>query len=188
MRTPIRLAAVLTALAAALVTAPAASASPTSLWQLTDLAAQRIQIADRVAAAKYGTTAPIDDPVREKQIYDSVAAQAPGLRLTPEDAVRFFRAQIESNKVVQRGLYAHWDANPSEAPTTRPDLAQIRPKIDKINAGMLTELSETLRIRTSHTCPTRQLVATKVATVTHRFDALHTRALHGATAATCLPA
>ena len=97
---------------------------PLALWRLTDLAAQRVAIADQVAAAKYGTPSPIDDPAREQQIYDSVSAQAPALGLDPADAVRFFRAQIEANKLVQRGWYARWDAHPSEVPTTRPDLAR----------------------------------------------------------------
>lgn len=164
-----------------------ASASAPGLWRLTDLAAQRVAIADQVAAAKYGTPSPIDDPAREQQIYDSVSAQAPGLGLDPADAVRFFRAQIEANKLVQRGLYARWDAHPAEAPTTRPDLGQIRPVIDRVNASLLTELAATLGVRASRSCPTRQLVATGLAEVVHRFDALHARALGEATSATCLP-
>ncbi len=164
-----------------------ASASAPGLWRLTDLAAQRVAIADQVAAAKYGTPSPIDDPVREQQIYDSVSAQAPALGLDPADAVRFFRAQIEANKLVQRGWYARWDAHPSEVPTTRPDLSQIRPVIDGLNKGLLTELASTLPLRESRACPARQLVAAGFADVVHRFDALHTRALAEATSATCLP-
>lgn len=163
-----------------------ASVSGSSLWRLTDLAAQRVRIADQVAAAKYGTPSPIDDPAREQQIYDSVSAQAPALGLDPADAVRFFHAQIEANKVVQRGLYAWWNAHPSSAPTTRPDLGQIRPVIDRLNAGLLTELAATLPARSARSCPTRRLVATGVADVVHHFDALHARALAEATSATCL--
>jgi chorismate mutase len=170
---------------AALLAAVPASAAP-SLWHLTDLAAQRVRIADQVAAAKYGTPSPIDDPVREQQIYDTVAARAPGLGLDPADAVRFFRAQIEANKVVQRGLYARWDTHPSEVPATRPDLGEIRPVIDRLNTGLLTELAAALPARTARSCPQRQLLATGVADVVHHFDALHARALGNAVAATCL--
>ncbi|MGW4528490.1 gamma subclass chorismate mutase AroQ [Amycolatopsis sp. NPDC004378] len=168
-----------------LATVPASASPPASLWHLTDLAAQRVRIADQVAAAKYGTPAPIDDPVREQQIYDSVSAQAPGLGLDPADAVRFFRAQIEANKLVQRGLYARWDAHPSEVPATRPDLSRLRPVIDKLNAGLLTELAATLRARLSRSCPVHQLVAAGLADVVHHFDVLHVRALREATSATC---
>ncbi|MEV7041316.1 chorismate mutase [Amycolatopsis sp. NPDC051061] len=182
-----RVLAVLFAVVSGLVLASVpASASSSSLWQLTDLAAQRVAIADRVAAAKYGTPSPIDDPVREQQIYDSVAARAPGLGLDPADAVRFFHAQIEANKVVQRGLYARWDAHPSEAPATRPDLGEIRPVIDRLNTGLLTELASTASLRKARSCPARQLVAAGVADVVHRFDVLHARALGEATSATCI--
>jgi chorismate mutase len=185
-----RVLAVLFAVVAALLSATAtatASASGTSLWRLTDLAAQRVRIADQVAAAKYGTPSPIDDPAREQQIYDSVAARAPQLGLAPADAVRFFRAQIEANKLVQRGLYARWDEHPSSAPATRPDLGQIRPVIDRLNTGLLTELAATLPARSAHSCPAHQLVAAGVADVVHHFDVLHARALGEATSATCAP-
>lgn len=173
------------ALAASALFATPASASGPSLWPLTDLAAQRVAIADQVAAAKYGTPSPIDDPVREQQIYDSVAARAPQLGLDPAAAVRFFRAQIEANKLVQRGLYARWDAHPAQAPTTRPDLGQIRPVIDRLNTGLLTELAATTSLRAARSCPVAQLVTAGVADVVHRFDALHVRALGEATSATC---
>ncbi|WP_206797268.1 chorismate mutase [Amycolatopsis sp. MtRt-6] len=172
-------------LAASLVGSVPASASSPTLWRLTDLAAQRVAIADQVAAAKYGTPSPIDDPAREQQIYDSVAARAPGLGLDPADAVRFFRAQIEANKLVQRGLYARWDAHPDQAPTTRPDLGQIRPVIDGLNTSLLTELAATTSVRAARSCPVRQLVTADVVDLRHRFDALHARALGEATSATC---
>jgi chorismate mutase len=181
------LATLVVVLTAFLLAAVPASAAPPSLWWLTDLAAQRVRIADQVAAAKYGTPSPIDDPVREQQIYDSVAARAPELGLEPADAVRFFRAQIEANKVVQRGLYARWDAHPSEVPATRPDLGEIRPVIDRLNTGLLTELAATLPVRTARSCPARRLVAAGVADVVHHFDALHARALGEAMSATCTP-
>ncbi|RSM37234.1 chorismate mutase [Amycolatopsis balhimycina DSM 5908] len=173
---------------------PASASSPSfsspsfsspSLWRLTDLAAQRVRIADQVAAAKYGTPSPIDDPAREQQIYDSVAARAPQLGLDPADAVRFFHAQIEANKVVQRGLYARWDAHPAEAPTTRPGLGQIRPVIDGLNTSLLTELAATIPVRAARSCPAHQLVSAAFADVVHHFDALHAHALGEATSATC---
>ncbi|MGW4064426.1 chorismate mutase [Amycolatopsis sp. NPDC004747] len=186
MRLRSLLVTVTAALAASfLFAAPASASGSSSLWRLTDLAAQRVAIADQVAAAKYGTSSPIDDPVRERQIYDSVASRAPGLGLDPAEAVRFFRAQIEANKLVQRGLYARWDAHPAEAPSTRPDLGQLRPVIDGLNTGLLTELAATGPARAARSCPVRQLVTANVVDLLHRFDALHARALGEATSATC---
>lgn len=174
------------AVCAVLMGATPATAS-TSLWQLTDLAAQRVQIADKVAAAKFGTSSPIDDPVREQQIYDSVSAQAPALGLDPADAVRFFKAQVEANKVVQRGLYARWTAHPGEAPMTRPDLAtEVRPEIDRLNSSLLAELAETRSLRSSISCGWQQPVAARLVDIVRELDTLHARALDAAVAVTCL--
>ena len=187
MRVRSWVAAFVVALSGVLLSSVPASAAP-SLWRLTDLAAQRVQIADKVAAAKYGTPSPIDDPAREQQIYDRVAAQAPALGLDPADAVAFFRAQIEANKLVQRGLYARWDAHPDEVPTTRPDLAtEVRPVIDRLNTELLSELAATLPTRQKRSCPVKQLVTAKLVDVFRQFDALHEQALSEAVSATCLP-
>lgn len=55
--------------------APAVAADRHTLVPLVDLAAQRVLVGDKVAAAKFGTDQPIDDPAREQQILDSVAAR-----------------------------------------------------------------------------------------------------------------
>jgi len=52
------------------------------LSDLVALAAQRIGTGDVVAAAKFGTPQAIDDPAREKQELDAVAAESPGLGST----------------------------------------------------------------------------------------------------------
>ncbi|WP_374205183.1 chorismate mutase [Streptomyces sp. TRM72054] len=72
---------------------PAASApsAANGLTPLTDLLADRLLIADKVAAAKYGTDRPIDDPAREQKILDDVAARAVGLGLDPHAVVAYPR-------------------------------------------------------------------------------------------------
>ncbi|WP_091299267.1 chorismate mutase [Amycolatopsis xylanica] len=173
-------------LAVAAMPAAAATPSSSSLWPLTDLAAQRVQIADKVAAAKFGTTQPIDDPVREQQILNDVAAKAAGLGLDPATTVRFFRDQIEANKVVQRGLYARWTAHPEEQPTVRPDLAtEVRPIIDRLNAGLLDQFAATVAVRASHTCDLRLVITTRVVDLRRHLDRLHQRALVEAVQSVC---
>lgn len=177
---------VLCAASLLLVLLPApASASP-GLWQLTDLAAQRVQIADKVAAAKFGTPSPIDDPVREQQILDSVAAKAPGLGLDAAGAVRFFRDQIEANKVVQRGLYARWTEHPATRPPGRPDLGtEVRPVIDRLNAGLLTELAATLDARARRSCDVRLAVTVRLTDARRGLDPLHSGALSESVRSAC---
>ncbi|MFK3979247.1 gamma subclass chorismate mutase AroQ [Micromonospora sp. NPDC050397] len=111
---------------------------------LADLAVRRLLLADQVAAAKFLTGQPVDDPVREREILDEVVAAARDIGLDPTVGMRFFRDQIEANKVVQRGLHARWRAQPSYGPHEQPDLARdVRPELDRITASMLRELLAT---------------------------------------------
>jgi chorismate mutase len=149
------------------------------LGPLTDLAVRRILLGDKVAAAKFGTGLPIDDPVREQQVLDQVAAQSTAMGLPPEVSVRFFQAQIEANKIVQRGLFRYWASNPAQRPTKRPDLAtEVRPQLDRITAEILRQLRATLEIRRpSVECGVWQLEAKLSADIVNRLDKLHRNAV-----------
>jgi len=154
------------------------AAAHESLWPLTDLAASRVQIADKVAAAKFGTGQPIEDPVREQQILDTLVAKSVTLGLDPAATRRFFRAQIEANKVVQRGLFARWTVHPEDQPTTRPDLAtEVRPVLDQIDAGLLAQLAATPSARAGRGCDVLLAVAVHVIGWQRQLDVLHEQAL-----------
>ncbi|MDR7325837.1 MULTISPECIES: gamma subclass chorismate mutase AroQ [Catenuloplanes] len=186
-----RLASVCTVAVAGLVTsalpAQAASVPAGGLTALVGLSAERILLADKVAAAKFGTTAPIEDPVREQQVLDQAAALAVQAGIDPVDTVEFFRAQIESSKVVQRGLFDLWTRRPELAPTERPDLAtEVRPELDRITVQFIGELaaSESLRGPTPR-CVVSLVVAGTKAERQYRLDRLHERALRGAVTPVC---
>jgi chorismate mutase len=166
----------------------AASLTPTGpLGELTGLAAQRVRVADLVAAAKFGTTQPIDDPAREQVVLDGVRTRSAELGLDPENAVRFFRAQIEANKLVQRGLYARWTAHPEEVPRHRPDLGtEVRPVLDRLTTDILAELVDTAPVRRpSLRCEVHATLAERSAVVLHRLDRLHEDALAEAMRTIC---
>lgn len=171
--------------------APAAPASATAvrasgLGSLTELFAERLLLADKVAAAKYGTESPIDDPVRERQILDDVAARAAGLGLDPDSVTAVFRDQIEANKLVQRGLYARWDAHPDERPTERPDLAkEVRPALDLITTRLLAALQKTVPVRADASCGPRLYAAATLSAYGHRLDVLHLKGLGRALPSVC---
>ncbi|MGK5693949.1 chorismate mutase [Streptomyces sp. URMC 128] len=159
------------------------------LSSVTELIAQRLLLADKVAAAKYGTDTPIDDPEREARILDDVRARAAGLGLDPDAVAAVFRDQIEANKLVQRGLYAHWDAHPAERPTERPDLAkEVRPALDRITTRLLAALDDTERARTLPSCGRRLAAAAGWSAYTHRLDTLHLKALGRALPSVCAAA
>jgi chorismate mutase len=183
----VRALAGLVVLAALLVAPQAAAASPReSLSGLASVSADRVLVADLVAAAKFGTTSPIDDPVREQTLLDTAAARSVQMGLDPEVSQRIFRDQIEANKVVQRGLFARWTAHPDEAPAVKPDLAtEVRPKLDLITGRLLEQIRDTRVVRSSPAC-TGRLVAAVVRTDVQRgLDPLHRRALERAVESVC---
>ena len=147
-----------------------------ALGPLTSLAVQRILLGDKVAAAKFGTDQPIDDPLRERQELDAVAALASREGVDPDASVRFFRAQIEANKVVQRGLYALWTEHPELRPGERPDLGEVRPELDHLTEEIMRQLKATRDVRAAG-CREALLDAKLSAEIRFRLDALHRAAL-----------
>ncbi|MFB7560465.1 chorismate mutase [Streptomyces brevispora] len=160
--------------------APASTATEQTtlpLHSIAALSAECITTADLVAAAKWGTGSPIDDPTREQQVLDAVAAQAQQLGADPDEVRQVFRDQIEANKIVQRGLYQRWTAHPDQAPTTRPDLGVVRQEINRINKELVQALADTASDRAGFFCrPELALAATQVHYDSH-LDGLHTKAL-----------
>ncbi|MFB6603036.1 chorismate mutase [Streptomyces noursei] len=183
-------AAVLCAGAGSAVAAPAgAPARPTAgplaaapapadrLRPLAALSADRLATADLVAAAKWGTGSPIDDPAREREVLAAVAAQARQAGADPEATVRIFRDQIEASKLVQRGLHRRWVADPAQAPTSRPDLARVRAEIDRINGELVRAVAASPQARTAPGCVPRLAVdALRVGRQRH-LDLLHAAGL-----------
>ncbi|MEU5001961.1 chorismate mutase [Streptomyces sp. NPDC021622] len=155
------------------------------LHPLADLSAQRLATADLVAAAKYGTDSPIDDPAREKQVLDDVARQAREVGADPEVTVRIFRDQIEANKVVQRALHHRWDADPSQAPTERPDLAEVRKEINRVNGELVRAIAASPSARTAPYCGGLLTAAAVHVRHDRHLDALHTAALERALRSVC---
>ncbi|MET8471343.1 chorismate mutase [Streptomyces sp. NPDC006422] len=172
--------------AASVAASRPAHADPRALAAITSLATERLALADKVAAAKYGTDAPIDDPARERQILDDVAKRSADLGIDPAYAQSVFRDQIEANKVVQRGLYARWDAHPEQRPTERPDLAkEVRPQLDRITTQLLDALRNVAPTRTSPACTPLLTAAALHDARARGFDALHLEALRRALPSVC---
>jgi chorismate mutase len=157
-----------------------------TLRPLTDISAQRVLVADKVAAAKFGTPAPIDDPAREQVVLDNVRTLSVQLGIDPAVSVPIFADQIEANKVVQRGLYALWTAHPELIPTEKPDLVkEVRPILDRITADLLDQIKATQTLRAHPACPgllnaSRQLISHQ-----RHLDPLHRTALTRALPSVC---
>ncbi|MEV0065329.1 chorismate mutase [Amycolatopsis sp. NPDC050768] len=156
------------------------------LGPLADLVVERLRVGDRVAASKFGTDKPIDDPAREEQELAAVRTRAFALGLDPERTAAFFSDQITASKVVQRGLFDRWTAHPEQAPTTRRDLTEIRAELDELTTSLLTELVATNDVR-DHGAPCRVdvLEAQTSADVVDHLDELHRTALRTALQSLC---
>ncbi|WP_405411259.1 chorismate mutase [Streptomyces decoyicus] len=164
-------------------TAPSAEATAPAhaaygrLGPLAGLSAQRLAAGDLVAAAKWGTGGPIDDPAREQEVLDAVAEQARRLGADPAATVRIFRDQIEAGKVVQRGLHRRWHADPAQAPTTRPDLNEVRKEINRINGELVRAIARSPHARSAPYCAPLLTVAAAHVRHERHLDGLHTVAL-----------
>jgi chorismate mutase len=173
--------------------APPAAAAPShapsrdGLVPVVGLAAERILLADKVAAAKFGTTTPIEDPVREQQVLDQAAALATEAGIDVAETVQFFRAQIEMSKAVQRGLFDLWTRHPELAPTERPDLAtEVRPELDRITVQFIDQLAATEDLRgPTPRCKISLVLSEAKADRRYDLDRLHERALWGAIRPLC---
>ncbi|MEU7190643.1 chorismate mutase [Streptomyces sp. NPDC045470] len=170
-------------------TANSAPAAPPreadALRPLAALSARRLATADLVAAAKWGTGSPVDDPVREQQVLDAVARQAAELGTDPRWTARIFRDQIEANKTVQRGLHRRWAADPARAPGERPDLGEVRKEINRVNDALVRAIAASGAVRTSPRCVPSLVGAAAHVRREQRPDALHTVALARSVRSVC---
>lgn len=155
------------------------------LRPLADLSERRLVTAELVAAAKWGTGAPVDDPVREDQVLDTAARQARAAGADPGATVRIFRDQIEANKLVQRALHRSWDANPVGAPTARPDLAEVREEINRVNVGLVRAIAGSAAARAAPSCGGTLRAAQASVRREPHVDRLRTAALTHALRSVC---
>ncbi|MFV9456857.1 chorismate mutase [Rhodococcus sp. NM-2] len=147
----------------------------------------RLATADAVAAAKWGTPSPIDDPAREAQVLGAVATQAADEGLSAGRVQQIFRDQIEANKVVQRALFGWWSVAPGAAPTVRPDLTQVRPVIDRQNTDILLQLRAQEAVLAGPGCVPALVDAAVAVAAEQRLGPLHQATLARALVSICGP-
>lgn len=122
--------------------AQAQNASDPRLLRLLSLMQQRLNLAQDVAMYKWNAKAAIDDPVREQQILNGLAQQAPQYGLEPKQVQDFFAVQIVAGKMIQTALFAGWVSKAQPPFDNPPDLkTAIRPALDKLTPELLTALA-----------------------------------------------
>ena len=121
--------------------APTAHAAGDPLHLLVDTAAQRLQTAYPVAAYKWLTGGPIEDPARVAAVLDTVGADASRRGIDPAFVREAFARQIHATEGAEYVLFGHWKFDPGAAPATAPDLAESRTSIDGFNEAMVAEMA-----------------------------------------------
>jgi chorismate mutase len=118
-----------------------ARADPTGpLTALVDAAAQRLQVAEPVAAFKWNTHGAIEDPGRVQQELAKVGAEASAAHIDPNYVTRVFADQINATEAIEYGRFAGWKLNPADALAAPPDLSASRSTIDGLNQTMLSQM------------------------------------------------
>lgn len=163
--------------------APADSGSP--LTELVDAAAQRLQVAEPVAAFKWNMHGAIEDPSRVQQQLAQLAAEATTRHIDPDYVTRIFGDQISATEAIEYSRFAEWKLNPEAVPAGSPDLSVSRSAIDGLNQTMLTQIVADWDVLHSPACVAQLDVARDDVTRTRQLDSLYHQALAAATRSYC---
>ncbi|MEA9710479.1 chorismate mutase [Xanthomonas campestris pv. raphani] len=154
---------------------PARSQPP--LAPLLDKIVERNAIGDAVALSKWDSGKPVLDQAREAAVLQNVRDQAPAHGLDPDDAARFFVAQIEANKSVQYALLNRWHERGRAPDTARPDLPTLRVRLDALQGELLDAPAEAAAARAAPNCPASTARAVAQYSAQWQLDAVRRAAL-----------
>lgn len=165
--------------------APARADGENPLASLVDAAAQRLQIAESVAAFKWKTHGAIEDPMRVRQELAKLGDQAVAEHVDRNYVTRVFDDQVSATEAIEYSRFADWKLNPGDAPADSPDLSASRSAIDGLNQAMLTQIVANWDLLHSPAC-TPQLDTARSGIVDgRRLDGLYQQALWSATQSYC---
>jgi chorismate mutase len=164
---------------------PARANAASPLTALVDAAAQRLQIAEAVAAFKWSTHGAVDDPARVQQELNELGADAAAQRIDPGYVTRVFTDQINATEAIEYARFADWQVNPSDVPGTPPDLSASRSAIDGLNQTMLTQFAHDWDLLHSPACVPQLDAARSDVIQSRQLDTLYQQALSSATESYC---
>ena len=175
------------AVVAATMTAPAHADDVNPLVELVDAAAQRLQTAEPVAATKWSTHDPVEDPERVQQVLSTVSADAAGRGIDPDDVVQIFTDQINATEAIEYTRFAQWKFDPAGAPAAAPGLSASRATIDGLNKVMVEQLATVWPLLHSLDCAGRLDAARSTVIDARGLDPLYQQALSFVTRSYCHP-
>ncbi|SOX54204.1 gamma subclass chorismate mutase AroQ [Mycobacterium ahvazicum] len=177
--------ALLAALPAATLLATQARADTSALTELVDAAAQRLQVAEAVAAYKWNAHVAVEDPDRVQQQLAKLSADAAGEHIDPSYVSRVFGDQINATEAIEHTRFAEWKLNPANAPAGAPDLSVSRSTIDGLNQTMLNQMVIHWDLLHSPSCVPQLDAARAAVTRARLLDRLYQQALALATQSYC---
>ena len=147
------------------------------LQSLVETSAHRLNLAQEVAYAKWDNGTAVEDPPREQHVIASAVAEGKTEGLDPAVVSRFFRAQIEANKVVQSSLLSGWHKAGKAPDHQAKDLTTtLRPQLDAIQKQLIEELVGTAPVRASASCRLDLATAVSGYLTTHQLSAADVQA------------
>jgi chorismate mutase len=158
---------------------------PNALIALVDAAAKRLQIAYPVAASKFTTGDPIDDPARERKVLDAVATEAAAKHIDPGYIKGVFRDQIDATSAIEHMLFARWKLDPTSTPVAAPDLHVWRGVIDVLSQAMIDQIALQWDSLISQNCLADINAAKKAVIGTRNLDTFYQEALDYVTRRYC---
>jgi chorismate mutase len=155
------------------------------LLELVDAAAQRLETAEPVAATKWSTHDPVEDPQRVQQVLTAVSADAASRGIDRDDVAQIFTDQISATEAIEYTRFAQWKFDPAGAPTEAPDLSASRAAIDRLNKVMVEQLAVVWPLLHSLECAGRLTAARDAVIAARGFDPLYQQALSFVTRSYC---
>lgn len=145
------------------------------LAAVVTLAAERAEVSDRVAAATFGTPAPVTDPAREAAALAAARADAVRDGVDPEWTARVVADQVAASTQVRNDLIRRWTEQPQTRPAGGADLAAVRPELDRLDDELVAALKIAAPARGHEDCPSTLAQAAVVAA--RPLDDVHKAAL-----------
>lgn len=165
--------------------APARSDDGSPLNALVDAAAQRLQVAEAVAASKWATHGLIEDPGRVQQELAQLGADATARGIDADYVTRVFGDQINATEAIEYSRFADWKLNAADVPAEPPDLASSRSAIDGYNQTMLSQIAAHWDLLHSPGCAAEVDAGRGGVARSRQLDGLYQRALILATNSYC---
>lgn len=174
---------------AAMAGAPPAAADPGPgpLEPLVDAAAERLTVAEPVAANKWVTKGSVEDPVRAEQVLNAVEADAVARGIDAQRVRRVFADQIAATEGIEYTRFGQWKLDPAAAPAAAPDLASSRGVIDGLNRTIVEQMAANWPVLGSPECTARVADAIGAVSAARALDPLYRQALVFVTRNYCAP-